>query len=71
MVWLVVSIAIAGVFVAWYGIALVQTVYGYPIGRYLLRRAGVRLDEKLFLPADVQDLDEALSRVVHSHIVGG
>jgi hypothetical protein len=48
----------------------VQTVYGYPIGRNLVRRAGVRLDERQFLPADVQDLDEALSRVVRSHIVG-
>lgn len=71
MVWLVVSIAIAAVagVAVWCGLAMAEAVYGYPIGRDLVRRVTGRLDEYEFLPSDVEELDEALSRVARSYIV--
>ncbi len=71
MVWLVVSIAVvAAVSVAsWCGLALAEAVYGYPVGRDLVRRITGRLGEHQFLPGDVQELDEVFSRVARSFIV--
>ncbi len=71
MVWLIVSITIAAVagLAIWCGLATAKMVYGYPIGCGLVRRATGRMDESQFLSSDVQELDEAFSRVARSHIV--
>ena len=52
-VWLVVSIAVvAAVSVAsWCGLALAEAVYGYPVGRDLVRRITGRLGEHQSSPA--------------------
>ena len=71
MVWFVASIAAVAVtgVTSWCGLALVEAVYGYPIGRDLVRRIAGRLDENQFLHGDVQELDEAFRRVARSYIV--
>ncbi len=72
MAWLVVLIAVLAVtgVATWCGLALAEAVYGYPVGRDLVRRATGRLREHQFLPGDVQELDEVFSRVARSFIVG-
>ena len=68
MAWLVVSITIAVVIgmAIWCGLAAAEMVYGYPIGRHLIRRTIGRLDEHEFLPSDIEELNEAFSRVARS-----
>ena len=71
MVWLVVPIAIAvaaGV-TGWFLLAMAETLYGYPVGRELVRRVGGLVDEHRFLRSDVRELDEAFRRVVRSYLV--
>ena len=71
MVLIVVSIAIAGVIgmAIWCGLAAAEVVYGYPIGRHLIQRTIGRLDERDFLPSDINDLNEVFTRVARSHTV--
>jgi hypothetical protein len=44
-------------------------VYGYPVGRRLIRRTIGRLDERQFLASDIEDLNEAYTRVTHSDTI--
>jgi hypothetical protein len=71
MALLVVSIAIAGVIgiTIWCGLAAAEVVYGYPVGRHLIRRTMGRLHEREFLSSDIEDLNEAFTRIARSHIV--
>ena len=71
MVWLVVSIAVvaAASVASWCGLALAEAVYGYPVGRDLVRRITDRLGEHQFLRSDVEELDEVFSRGVRSYLV--
>lgn len=68
MGWLVVSILIAGTIASLCGFALARVMYGSAIGRDVKDRASARRDEHRFLPADVQELDEAFNRVLRSRI---
>jgi len=53
----------------WCGLAAAEVVYGYPIGRHLIQRTIGRLDERDFLPSDINDLNEVFTRVARSHTV--
>ena len=70
MVWLVVPIAIAvaaGV-TGWFLLAMAETLYGYPVGRELVRTVTGPPDEHRFLRSDVREMDEAFRRVVRSYL---
>ena len=71
MTLLFASIAIAFVIgmAIWCGLAAAEMVYGYPIGRHLIRRTVGRLDEHKFLPGDIEEMNGAFSRVARSHII--
>ena len=70
MVWLVVpiAIAVAAGMTGWFLLAMAETMYGYPVGRELVRMVTGPLDEHRFLRSDVQELDEAFRRVACSYL---
>ncbi len=53
----------------WCFLATAEMVYGYPVGRHLIRRTIGRLDERQFLANDIEDLNAAFIRVASSHPV--
>ena len=63
-----VAVALAACVAVCSGFAAAEMVYGYPVGRLLMRTG--RRDEHRFLPRDVKDLDEAFRRVIRSHSTG-
>jgi hypothetical protein len=71
MILLVAAFAIAGVVAMsiWCVLATAEMVYGYPVGRRLIRRTIGRLDERQFLASDIEDLNEAFTRVAHSDTI--
>ena len=70
MVWLVVPIAIAVAAGAtgWFLLAMAETLYGYPVGRELVRTVTGPPDEHRFLRSDVREMDEAFRRVARSYL---
>ncbi len=71
MILLVAAFAIAGVVAMsiWCALATAEMVYGYPVGRHLIRRTIGRLDERQFLASDIDDLNAAFIRVAHSDTI--
>ncbi|MEE8498597.1 MAG: hypothetical protein V3S62_08680 [Acidimicrobiia bacterium] len=71
MILLVATFAIAGVVAMsiWCALATAEMIYGYPVGRHLIRRTIGRLEERQFLTSDIKDMDEAFTRVARSHTI--
>ncbi len=71
MILLVAAFAIAGVVAMsiWCVLATAEMVYGYPVGRHLIRRTIGRLGERQFLASDIEDLNAAFIRVAHSDTI--
>jgi hypothetical protein len=61
-----VAVALAAAVTLYLGFALAEMVYGYPLGRDLMRRRTARRDEHRFFPGDVRELDDAFGRVARS-----